>query len=225
MSRKDAATLIQTNFRAYKCRQDYALVARKTVTRTTLFKATIRSEDDGVKMLTCALKSQRDRAISLLFYLTSKRSSAGSVEIDLTKYENIDTNDLKSRILRIIGQSLNSDDLSQAIYDAFNTDKAARILLESSSPSKNGTTKAARARITEKRIDTASEMELRRMHVEEEIERIRRMASSGQYVQLEKVTIQGSLTNKFEPQAESEEEEFNNGLEQLSEDGVEVDFT
>jgi len=44
-------------------------------------------------------------------------------------------------------------------------------------------------------------------------------------VQLEKVTVQGSLTNKFEPRVESDQELSDNGLEQLSEDGAEVDFT
>ena len=97
----------------------------------TIFKATIKSINDSARMLTCALKSRRGKLMALIFYFTGKRKAAGSVEIDLTRYENIDATDLKNKVFRIIDGFLEQEDLCQGIRDAFNEEKAARILQES----------------------------------------------------------------------------------------------
>jgi len=138
-------------------------------------------------MLTCALKSQQGKLRALLFYFSGKNK--GSVEIDLTRYEKIETTDLKSKVQRIIDGYLDQEDLSQGIIDAFNTDKAAGILMESSSPQKtdklqNLKEEARKERSGErnkkidKKIENASEIDLRRMQIEDEIERIRKAANS-----------------------------------------------
>ena len=53
-------------------------------------------------MLTCALKSKRGTPISLKFYFSGMRRGSDSVEIDLTRYGEVDTSDLKDKIFKII---------------------------------------------------------------------------------------------------------------------------
>ena len=187
----------------------------------TIFKATIKSINDSARMLTCALKSRRGKLMALIFYFTGKRKSAGSVEIDLTRYENIDATDLKNKVFRIIDGFLQQEDLCQGIRDAFNNEKAARILQESATTphvqsNKTQGLKEARemdSKRIDKMIDNASEMELRRMQIEEEIERIRKAANSQQFVSLEKVVVKGRRSRFSSPSnSENEEVQFEEDL-------------
>ena len=66
----------------------------------------------------------------------------------------------------------------------------------------------------DKRIETANEDELRRMNIEEEIERIRRMAAEKQHVKLGRVYIEGETRTRFDSPnvSDGDEENINYGF-------------
>ena len=120
MSRKEAATIIQKNYRRYRYRQDYLLIKNRGSQRQFLFKATVRGEK-APKIITCSLNIRANgQIISLNFTLSEIRSRKGqSINIDLTAYNLYDSSDMKDRVLRIIREALTAKDLLGAIRQAF----------------------------------------------------------------------------------------------------------
>ena len=87
-------------------------------------------------MLTCSLKSQKGQVEALIFYFSGNRAHANSIEVDLLRYGEIESANLRDKVERIIQGYLDGADKCQGIVDAFNSEKAHRILKESSSPLK-----------------------------------------------------------------------------------------
>ena len=67
----------------------------------------------------------------------------------------------------------------------------------------------------EEKIEKASEMDLRRMQIEDEIERIRKAANSQPFVVMDKVVVKGKRSRFSDSSNSDKEVEF----EEVSEDG------
>ena len=163
-------------------------------------------------MLTCALKSQKGQVEALIFYFSGNRAHANSIEVDLLRFGEIESTNLRDKVERIIQGYLDGPDKCQGIVDAFNSEKAHRIIRESSSPmkQKESTKKLESPRLdlqqVDAKIDRAGEIDLRRMQIEAEIERIRKEANSQQFVVMEKVITKGAHS-RFSSPTHSEREE------------------
>ena len=53
-------------------------------------------------MLTCALKSQRGQLEALIFYFSGNRAHANSIEVDLLRFGEIESANLRDKVERII---------------------------------------------------------------------------------------------------------------------------
>ena len=135
LSKNEAATLIQKNYRAFRHREDFRFVVKRINQKKFLFKATVRSENQ-TKLLTCSLNMRGvrgDKIESLTFLINdSLRSSTRNnekIEIDLSCYAIQDTTDMKDKVLRIIREALAAEDINQqAIELCFSTHEAKEIL-------------------------------------------------------------------------------------------------
>lgn len=189
------------------CRQDYYLGRRAGTQRQTLFKTPVRN----AMMLTCALKSQSGQIEALIFYFSGNRAYANSIEVDLVRFGEIDSSNMREKVERIIHGYLDGPDMCQGIVDAFDSEKAVRILSETSSPQKRQEPDKAilspsyDSKKIDAQIDRASEIDLRRMQIEAEIERIRKEANSQQFVVMEKVIAKGAQS-RFSSPTNSERE-------------------
>ena len=93
ISKKEAAVIIQKNYRRYRHREDFKMVVRRVKHKKFLFKTTLHSNDGKIKFLTCSLGvSNRGKLLNLTFEISnSVRSSSPigreKISIDISVYE------------------------------------------------------------------------------------------------------------------------------------------
>lgn len=109
MSKDEAATMIQKNYRAYRGRQDYLLMRKRNAQKMFLFRLTVRS-GQSPQILTCSVNNHQGRPISISFVLQEVKNARHNVkmEIELTKFGLQNSTDLKDKVMRVIRDALTS---------------------------------------------------------------------------------------------------------------------
>lgn len=107
LSKNEAATIIQKNFKAYKTNQDFknGYLATSKEKKQTLFKATYHCADGSRPVIMCKVTSKSGFAQSLEFDLKQeKKSSQFKITLDKAVFGNVDMYGLNNKVLTILSK-------------------------------------------------------------------------------------------------------------------------